>query len=67
MLRQAAELGESEDEGDNRNNEEQRLAQDEQQDSRAQDSGHEQINQNRQSKIHGFEYRRLDRKCKKHI
>ena len=59
MLRQAAELGEGEDEGDDRNDEEQWLAQDEQQYSRAQNSSHQQINQNRQSKIHGGHYKRL--------
>lgn len=47
MLREAAEFGEGEEEGNDRNDEEQRLAQDEQEDSRAQDSGHQQINQNR--------------------
>ena len=57
MLRQAAEFGEGEDEGDYRDDEEQRLAQDQQQNSRTQDRSHQQINQNRQSKIHGCNYR----------
>jgi len=47
MLSQAAEFGEGEDEGDDRNDEEQRLAQDEQKDSHAENGGHQQINQNR--------------------
>ncbi len=57
MLRQAAELGEGEEEGDDRNDEEQGLAQNEQKDSRAENGGHQQVNQNRQSKIHGVECR----------
>jgi hypothetical protein len=64
MLRQAAEFGEGEEEGDNRNDEEQGLAQDEQKDSRAENGGHQQVNQNRQSKIHAAEYKRFGGKCK---
>lgn len=52
MLREAAELAEGENEDDDGNNEENRLAGDQQQNCRAEDSGHYQINQNRQSKIH---------------
>ena len=57
MLRQAAELGEREKEGDDCNDEEQGLPQDEQQDSRAENGGHYQVNQNRQSKIHDCNYK----------
>ena len=59
MLCQAAELGKGENEGDDRNDEEERLAQDEEQNSRTENGRHQQINQNRQSKIHGCYYKGL--------
>jgi hypothetical protein len=59
MLRQAAELGESEDKNDQRNDEHQWLARDEQQDGCAKNRGYHQVSQNCQSKIHGHQFKRF--------
>jgi hypothetical protein len=51
-VRHAAEFSERDDERDATDNEQQRLARDEQQDSRAQNQGHHQISKNCQRKFH---------------
>lgn len=53
-MRHAPEPAEGHDERDDADNEEKRFAGDRQQDSNAQHGSHQQINQNRQSKLHGY-------------
>lgn len=52
VLGEAADFGEGDDVGDKRNNEQPRLAGDNQQNSRTQDQSNQQINQSRQRKFH---------------
>jgi hypothetical protein len=52
-MRHAADFSESENKDNKRNDEQPRFARNQQQNSCAQNSGHQQINQNRQAKFHG--------------
>ena len=52
MLRQAADFGEGDNIGDERDDEQPRLAGDQQQNSHAQDQSNQRINQSRQRKFH---------------
>ena len=52
MLRQAADLGKGDDVGNERDDEQPRLAGDGQQNSHAQDQSNQRINQSRQRKFH---------------